>query len=89
MRRTEHLNWTSTTAAGRRRRRQASVLSWLQGRRHIEVWIGATAVRGPLRQRLFGLAASLPPSAPACPNEPPSVLTREQLEAMEKKRPCK
>ncbi len=48
-----------------------SVLSWLQGRRYLELWLEANAARDPLRRRLFELAASLPPSVPACPNEPP------------------
>jgi hypothetical protein len=48
-----------------------SVLSWMQGRRYYELWLEANAARGPLRQQLFDLAASLPPSLPACPNEPP------------------
>ena len=48
-----------------------SVLSWLQGRRYLELRLGANAARDPLRRRLFELAASLPASVPACPNELP------------------
>jgi hypothetical protein len=48
-----------------------SLLSWVEGRRGYELWINANAARGPLRGRLFVLAASLPPSTAACPNEPP------------------
>jgi hypothetical protein len=48
-----------------------SHLSWVEGRRSYELWIDANVVREPLRDRLFVLAASLPRSVPACPNEPP------------------
>lgn len=48
-----------------------SHLSWVQGRRDIQLWIDANVVREPLRERLFALAASLPAAVPACPNEPP------------------
>jgi hypothetical protein len=51
--------------------RAVSVLSWLQGRRYYEIWLEANAARNPMRARLFDLANSLPPSIPACPNEPP------------------
>lgn len=51
--------------------RAVSVLSWLQGRRYFEIWIESNAAHNPMRARLFELADSIPPSIPACPNEPP------------------
>jgi hypothetical protein len=48
-----------------------SILNWVEGRRDIQLWIDANVVRQPLREQLFALAASLPKSVPACPNEPP------------------
>lgn len=48
-----------------------SHMSWVEGRRAYELWIDASVARGPLREQLFALAASLPRSVPACPNEPP------------------
>jgi len=48
-----------------------SHLSWVERRRAYELWIDANVVDTPLRQQLFALAASLPPSVPACPNEVP------------------
>lgn len=48
-----------------------SHLSWVEGRRSYELWIDANVAREPLRDQLFALAASLPKSVPACPNEPP------------------
>lgn len=48
-----------------------SHLSWLEGRRYYELWIDANVAGKPLRDQLFALAASLPASVPACPNEPP------------------
>jgi len=48
-----------------------SHLSWVEGRRSYELWIDANVAREPLRAQLFALAASLPKSVPACPNEPP------------------
>lgn len=48
-----------------------SHLSWVERRRAYELWIDANVVGTPLRERLFALAASLPPSVPACPNELP------------------
>ncbi|WP_296952842.1 hypothetical protein [uncultured Massilia sp.] len=48
-----------------------SHLSWVEGRRSYELWIDAPAVRGPVRDQLFALAASLPKAVPACPNEVP------------------
>jgi hypothetical protein len=48
-----------------------SNLSWVEGRRDYQLWIDANVVRKPLREQLFALAASLPRSVPACPNEPP------------------
>ena len=49
--------------------RAVSHLSWTEGRRYLELWIDANVVRTPLRDQLFALAASLPPSVPACPKE--------------------
>jgi hypothetical protein len=47
-----------------------SSLTWLEGRRDYELWVDANAgVDRALRERMFTLAASLPPSKPACPNE--------------------
>lgn len=46
-----------------------SHLSWVERRRFYELWIDANVVGTPLRERLFAMAASLPPSTPACPNE--------------------
>lgn len=48
-----------------------SHLSWVEGRRSYELWMDANVAREPLRAQLFALAASLPKSVPACPNEPP------------------
>jgi hypothetical protein len=49
-----------------------SSLTWLEGRRDYELWVDANAgVDRALRERMFTLAASLPPSKPACPNEAP------------------
>jgi hypothetical protein len=48
-----------------------SHLSWTEGRRNYELWIDANVSGTPLRDQLFSLAASLPRSVPACPNEPP------------------
>lgn len=48
-----------------------SLLSWVEGRRGYELWIDANVARLPIREQLFNLAASLPASIPACPNEPP------------------
>ena len=48
-----------------------SLLSWVEGRRAYQLWSDANVVREPLRGQLFALAASLPRSVPACPNEPP------------------
>ena len=48
-----------------------SHLSWKEGRRDYELWLDANVAREPLRDQLFALAASLPDSIPACPNEPP------------------
>jgi hypothetical protein len=48
-----------------------SHLSWVEGRRAYELWIDANVKTTPLRERLFALAASLPPSVPGCPNEVP------------------
>jgi hypothetical protein len=50
--------------------RSVSDLTWTEGRRDYELWVDANAgVDRALRDRLFALAASLPPSRPACPNE--------------------
>ncbi|MBD8532501.1 MULTISPECIES: hypothetical protein [unclassified Massilia] len=51
--------------------RAVSVLSWRQGRRYYEIWLGANAARDPMRARLFDLASALPASVASCPNEPP------------------
>ncbi len=48
-----------------------SHLSWVEGRRSYELWMDANVAREPLRAQLFALAAALPKSIPACPNEPP------------------
>lgn len=48
-----------------------SHLSWIEGRREYQLWVNANVVQKALRDRLFALAASLPHSVPACPNEPP------------------
>jgi hypothetical protein len=48
-----------------------SHLSWVERRRAYELWIDANVAGTPLRDQLFALAASLPPSVPACPNEVP------------------
>jgi hypothetical protein len=48
-----------------------SHLSWVEGRRSYELWMDANVARDTLRAQLFSLAASLPKSVPACPNEPP------------------
>ena len=77
-----------------------SLLSWFEGRRDYQLWVDANIMRVPLRDRLFALAASLPRSVPACPNEPPpepveepmpKVLTQAQVDAMldQRKRPCR
>jgi hypothetical protein len=74
-----------------------SLLSWFEGRRDYQLWVDANIMRVPLRDQLFALAASLPRSVPACPNEPPprpveepkpEVLTQAQVDAMFDKRPC-
>lgn len=46
-----------------------SMLSWVEGKRDYQMWIDANVVRVPLREQLFALAASLPRSVPACPDE--------------------
>jgi hypothetical protein len=52
--------------------RAVSDLSWTEGRRGYELWVDANAgVDRALRTRMFALAASLPPSRPACPHEAP------------------
>jgi len=52
--------------------RAVSDLTWMEGRRDYELWVDANAgVDRALRARMFALAASLPPSKPACPNEAP------------------
>jgi hypothetical protein len=53
-----------------------SLLSWMEGRRDYQLWIDANIARVPLRGQLFALAASIPQSVPACPDE-------------KAKRPCK
>lgn len=46
-----------------------SVLSWLEGRRWIELWIDANMARGQARARFFAMAAALPKSVPANAHE--------------------
>lgn len=53
-----------------------SHLSWVEGRRDVELWVNASVTQGPLREQLFALAASLPHSVPACPNEPQPLPVR-------------
>ena len=48
-----------------------SQLSWVERRRAYALWVDANVAGTPLRQQLFALAASLPPSVPACPQEIP------------------
>lgn len=48
-----------------------SHLSWVVRRRAYELWIDANVAGSPLRDQLFALAKSLPPSVPTCPNEIP------------------
>ena len=55
------------TSAGK----AVSHLSWVERRRDYEFWIDANVAGTPLRERLFALAASLPPSVPGCPRERP------------------
>lgn len=56
-----------------------SMLSWVEGRRDYQLWIDANVARVPLREQLFALAASLPRSVPACPNEAPRAVMRKTL----------
>jgi hypothetical protein len=42
-----------------------SVLSWLEGRRYLELWLDANVVLTHARPQLMALAASLPKSVPA------------------------
>jgi hypothetical protein len=48
-----------------------SHLSWIERRRAYELWIDTSVTDPALRKQLFSLAASLPASSPACPNEIP------------------
>jgi hypothetical protein len=48
-----------------------SHLSWVERRRAYELWIDTNVAGTTLRDQLFALATSLPPSVPACPNEVP------------------
>lgn len=48
-----------------------SHLSWVEGRRAYELWIDANVTGTPMREQLFALAASLPASVSACPEEQP------------------
>ena len=48
-----------------------SHLPWVEGRRSYELWMDPNVAREPLRAQLCALAASLPKSVPACPDEPP------------------
>jgi len=42
-----------------------SVLSWLEGRRYLELWLNANVVLTHTRPQLMALAASLPKPVPA------------------------
>jgi hypothetical protein len=54
-----------------------SDLTWMEGRRDYELWVDANAgLDRALRERMFALAAALPPSKPACPNEAPYTPVR-------------
>lgn len=53
-----------------------SHLSWTEGRRSYELWVDANVTHQPLREKLFKLAASVPISIPACPNDPSSRAMR-------------
>lgn len=53
-----------------------SHLSWIERRRAYELWIDTSVTDPALRKQLFSLAASLPASAPACPNEIPPKQVR-------------
>lgn len=53
-----------------------SVLSWTEGRREYELWMNANVSAGPLRPQLFALAAALPKSVPARPQEPEPIPVR-------------
>ena len=59
-----------------------SLLSWVEGRRDYQLWIDANVVRVPLRAQLFALAASLPRSVPACPDEVLPKKTRRGPDGM-------
>ncbi|MBA5689851.1 hypothetical protein [Rugamonas apoptosis] len=49
-----------------------SVLSWTEGRRAYELWMDANVVLEKKQAQFFALAASLPKSIPAKPDEPES-----------------
>jgi hypothetical protein len=51
-------------------KRAVSVLSWTEGRRAYELWLDVNVVLEHQRQPFFDLAAALPKSIPARPNEP-------------------
>lgn len=67
-----------------------SVLSWLEGRRYLELWIDANVALTHTRPQLMALAASLPKSvpakagpAPARQDFPPAMtISAEQMKAM-------
>jgi hypothetical protein len=51
-----------------------SVLSWLEGRRYLELWLDANVVLTHTRPQLMALAASLPKSVPAKAGPAPAPL---------------
>lgn len=59
-----------------------SHLSWVERRRAYELWIDANVVTTPLRKQLFALAASLPRSVAACPNEAPPKAARLGIDGL-------
>jgi hypothetical protein len=67
-----------------------SVLSWLEGRRYLELWLDANVVLTHARPQLLALAASLPKSvpakagpAPAPQGFPPAMtISAEQMKAL-------
>lgn len=50
-------------------RKAVSLLFWTEGRRYNELWVDSNVHRTAKKDWLLALAASLPPSVPACPNE--------------------
>ncbi|GJI88832.1 hypothetical protein RugamoR1_19950 [Rugamonas sp. R1(2021)] len=51
--------------------RMVSSLTWTEGRRSYELWLDGNDARHPAGPQLLALAAALPRSVPACPNEAP------------------